>query len=135
QLLSQSDLPLFHLDCVTTLPAALNKFRGNAHDVCIIDSAGNKAAEILAQARRVGCLIPTIVLTSDSGRHVLESFHAGAADCLFREGLTALNLEQSIRGVFLDAQNAARQLENEQRYQALVETAKDIIYTHDLNGN
>lgn len=135
QLLTESDLPGFHLDCVTSFPAATNKFRGNSHDVCIIDSAENDASEFLSQARRVNCVFPAIVLTTSNGTEVLDAFRSGAADCLLRESLTAAALEQSICRVIDETRLAAARLENESRYLGLIENAKDIIYTHDLAGN
>ena len=84
ELLSASDLLGFSLDCVTSLGAATNKFHGNTHDVCLIDS-GHAAVDFLEQARRVGCCVPIIVLTSSYGDEVIEAFRAGASDCLIRE--------------------------------------------------
>jgi PAS domain S-box-containing protein len=135
ELLAETDLVGFHLDCVTSIYAATNKFYGNAHDVCLIDSAENSTLELLHQAKRVGCTIPLIALTSALGSEVLDAFHAGAADCLTREGLNSAALEQSICRAIEESRLAATRLENESRYLALIENAKDIIYTHDLSGN
>jgi PAS domain S-box-containing protein len=135
QLLTDSDLLGFRLDCVTTPPAASNKFHGDAHDVCIIDSAANQASEFLELARRLGSNIPAIVITSSAGTEVLNAFRAGAADCLLRESLTPSVLEQSICRVIQEAQTKARRIEIESRYLGLIENAKDILYTHDLAGN
>lgn len=134
KLLSQSDLVGFHLDCVTTLPAALNKFHGNTHDVCIIDSAAN-AGEFISQAKRVACTIPLIVLTSSNAAEVLNLISLGADDCLIRSTLTPGSLEASICNVIQKTEITLRRLENESRYLGLIENAKDIIYTHDLAGN
>lgn len=135
QLLSASDLVGFHLDCVTTLPAALNKFHGNSHDVCIIDSAESNAGEFIIQAKRVGCTIPLIVLTSSNAAEVLNLIHLGADDCLVRSTLTSNGLEHSICDVIQKSKLNAQRQENENRYLSLIENAKDIIYTHDLAGN
>ena len=135
ELLTESDLVGFHLDCVTSLPAATNKFLGNEHDVCIVDSLEKNESDFLAQARRVGWDTPMIVLTSAQGSEVLQAFHQGAADCLLRETLNAAVLEQSICRVIQETQIASARLENESRYFGLIENAKDIIYTHDLAGN
>ena len=135
QLLTESDLDGFTLDCVTSFAAANSKFLGNSHDVCIIDSAENKAADFLEQARRLCCSIPSIVITTSNGAEVLQAFHAGAADCLLRDSLTPTTLELSICRVLQQAETTARRIEIETRYLGLVENAKDIFYTHDLAGN
>ncbi len=134
-MLSESDFSDFELNCVTTPVAAINEFRANAHDVCIIDSVQRGFSEFLAGAKSVSCQIPMIVLTSSTAQEVLEAFHAGAADCLIRANLTGEILQESIcKTVFENRLNLTR-LENEQRYLGLVQNAKDIIYTHDLEGN
>jgi len=135
ELLTYSDLKEFSLSCVTSLPSAVNKFFGNAHDVCIIDSASKRSSEFLAQARQVGCTIPMIVVTSADASEVLEAFHAGAADCLVRSDIDSRVLEQTICRVIQDSRAAANRLDMENRYLGLVENANDIIYTHDLDGN
>jgi PAS domain S-box-containing protein len=135
QLLTESDLLGFSLDCVTTIAAATNKFFGDAHDICIIDSAENKAADFLEVARRVDSNIPAIVITSSAGAAVLDAFRAGAGDCLLRESLTPSALEQSICRVMQEGRLKARRIENESRYLGLIENAKDILYTQDLAGN
>jgi PAS domain S-box-containing protein len=134
-LLSESDLSGFHLDYVTTLMAAAARFRSDVYDVCIIDSVEGKASDFLAQASQVGRLVPSIVLTSMSGEAVLKAFHAGAADCLFREQVDSSTLELSICRVIQETKINSARLEDELRYLALIDNAKDVIYTHDLNGN
>lgn len=135
QLLSESDLIGFHLDCVTSVQAATNKFYGNSHDVCIIDSLDSPADEFLINAKRVSCTIPIIVLTSSEASEVILAINAGAADCLERATLTPQLLEESICKVIEAANLETARAQNESRYLALVENAKDIIYTHDLSGN
>ncbi|HEY6803248.1 MAG TPA: PAS domain S-box protein [Pyrinomonadaceae bacterium] len=135
ELLSESDLLGFSLDCVTSLAVATHKFYGNSYDICLLDSAHGASVEFLEQARRVGCTIPIVVLTSSYGDEVIETFRAGASDCLIRESLTPSMLEQSICRVIQAAQTNASRLESEIRYLGLIENAKDIIYTHDLAGN
>jgi PAS domain S-box-containing protein len=135
QLLSESDLASCYLDSATTSVEIANRLRENSHDVCIIDSVELKAEEFMAQAKSFGCSIPVIVVTSDSSVEILEAIHAGVADCLLRDQLTISLLEQSICRVIREACLALDRLENERRYFGLVENAKDIIYTHDLQGN
>jgi two-component system cell cycle sensor histidine kinase/response regulator CckA len=135
QLLSDSDLGVFTLDCITNIVSAVNKFRGDAHDVCIVDTSWDVRAEYLAQLRRVGCRMPAIVITSNSGAEVVEAFRTGAADCLLRDELEPAKLEQAICRVIEETHITCNRSNNEQRYLGLIENAKDIIYTHDLSGN
>ena len=135
ELLGECTFPKFYLDCVTSLPSATNKFLGNSHDICLIDSAEKKAAEFLTHAKRVGCTFPAIAITDDNGSEILEAIHAGAADCLLRDNLCAAVLDQTICRVIEQHRIEATRIENETRYLGLIENAKDIIYTHDLSGN
>lgn len=135
RLLSESDLGVFQLDCVTNLVSAVTKFRGGAHDVCIVDASRNIRLDYLAHLRRIGCHMPAIVITADSGEEVVEAYRAGAADCLLRHELEPAKLEQMICRVIQDFRLTSSRINNEQRYLGLVENARDIIYTHDLSGN
>jgi PAS domain S-box-containing protein len=135
QLLSESDLASCYLDCVTTPIETADRFRENSHDVCIIDSIELKAGDFMARAKSLGCSVPVIVVTSDSSADILDAIHAGVADCLLRDQLTRSLLEESICRVIQEARLALDRLENERRYSGLIENAKDIIYTHDLQGN
>ena len=135
QLLSESDLASCYLNCVTTSIEIANRLRENSHDVCILDSIELKVGDFMAQAKSFGCSMPVIVVTSDSGVEVLDAIHAGVADCLLRDRLTISLLEQSICRVIQETCLALDRLENERRYSGLIENAKDILYTHDLQGN
>jgi PAS domain S-box-containing protein len=135
QLLSQTDFGQFSVDCVSNIADAATYLSGNGHDVCIISSQPDEGCNLLDLAKRVDSVIPCIVLTSDSTSEVIDAFHAGASDCLSRNELTASRLEQAICRVLQQTHLISSRLENQQRYFALVENAKDIIYTHDLQGN
>ena len=135
QLLSESDSASCYLDWVTNPIEIANRFRENSHDICIIDSIELKVGDFMAQAKSLGCSVPVIVVTSDSSVDVLDAIHAGVADCLLRDQLTASLLEQSICRVIQESHLVLNRLENERCYSGLIENAKDIIYTHDLQGN
>ncbi|MFN2530865.1 MAG: PAS domain S-box protein [Pyrinomonadaceae bacterium] len=135
QLLSTSDFPSYQLDSVATLIAAAANFRRNLHDVCIIDSAKARTKDFLVEATRVGCTTPLIIVSSDNADEVLSAFENGASDCLIRDHLNARILEQSICKAIEGARVVSLQRENERRYRGLIDNARDIVYTHDLEGN
>jgi PAS domain S-box-containing protein len=134
ELLARSGLD-FELECATSQIAALSAFSQNCHDVAIVDSPFGNTLSILNEAARVGCSIPLIVLTSDSGREVSETIRSGAADCIVRADLSPFLLERTICLVIERAASQELRNQNEQRYLGLIENASDIIYTHDLQGN
>jgi PAS domain S-box-containing protein len=133
-LLGQTDIPQFELENVSERLAAINSFRSNSHDVCIIDSA-KQGIELVAESRRVGFTAPIIVLTGNSAHEVLTALRNGALDCLVKEEITAASLEQSICAAIERANLMEAQAQHQRCYLGLVENASDIIYTHDLNGN
>ena len=134
ELLSQAGTEV-ELECVTTSLAELAAFRKDSYDIGIIDSPQGNAVNLLAEARRVGCAYPLIVVTSDRAEEVLAAIHNGAADCIVRNDLSAAGLERIICLVIEQAELQRSHNENELRYLSLVENASEIIYTHDLEGN
>ena len=133
ELLLQTDLVEFELDCVSTNFAG-ERFRRNHYNVCVVDSAGN-GIHLLEVALRLGFTTPIIMLTSDSASEVLDAVRHGAAGCLIRETLTAPALEESICVVIENARYRDYEAECARRYLCLVEQSSEIIYTHDLQGN
>lgn len=134
ELLSRAGIET-ELECVTTNIAALGSFRRNNHDVGIIDSPGGNAGNLLAEARRVGCNFPLVVVTSERASEVLGAMHNGAADCLIRDDLSPALLERTLCLALKHCELQEAHSENEERYLSLIEHASDIIYTHDLEGN
>jgi PAS domain S-box-containing protein len=103
------------------------------HDVCIVDSL-NCGPQLIRALRRLQFDGPIIVLTRESATEVLDAIHQGAADCLFRDNLSAPGLEQSICGAIDRARSLKTQAQHERCYLGLMENASEIIYTHDLAG-
>lgn len=133
ELLLQTDLVQFELDCVST-NFACERFRRNHYNVCVVDSPG-KGIHLLEASLRLGFTTPIIMLTSDSASEVLDATRHGAADCLIRDTITARALEESICVVIETARNRGNESECARRYLCLVEQSSEIIYTHDLQGN
>lgn len=134
ELLSQAGTEV-ELECVTTSLSALAAFRKDTYNVGIIDSPQGNAVNLLAEARRVGCAYPLIVVTNDRAEEVLAALHNGAADCIVRNDLSAAILERTICLVIELAELQEWHNENELRYLSLIENASEIIFTHDLKGN
>ena len=134
ELLSQAGTEV-ELECVTTSLAALAAFCKDTYDVGIIDSPQGNAVNLLAEARRVGCAYPLVVVTGDHAEEVLAALHNGAADCIVRNDLSAAALERTVCLVIEQAELQEWHNENELRYLSLIENVCDIIYTHDLQGN
>lgn len=133
ELLLQTDLVHFELDCVST-NFACEGFRHTHYNVCVVDSAG-KGTQLLEESLRLGFTTPIIMVTSDSASEVLDAMRHGAADCLIRETLTARALEESICVVLENARYNGYESECARLYLCLVEHSSEIIYTHDLQGN
>ena len=133
ELLLQTDLVQFELDCVST-NSACERFRRNHYNVCVVDSDG-KGIQLLEVSLRLGFTTPIIMLTSDSASEVLDAMRHGAADCLIRETLTARALEESICVVIENARYRDYESECARRYLCLIEQSTEIIYSHDLQGN
>ena len=133
ELLLQTDLVEFELDCVST-NFACERFRRNYYNVCLVDSPG-KGIQLLEVALRLDFNTPILMLTSDSAAEVLDAMRQGAADCLIRETLTARALEESICVVIENARYRDYESECARRYLCLVEQSSEIIYSHDLQGN
>jgi PAS domain S-box-containing protein len=132
ELIHQTDLARVELDHLPTKVAHCG-FRPDYYNVCIIDSL-EQAISLLEESRRVGFATPIIVLTSDSASEVIHAMRHGAADCLVRDSLTAVALEESICVVIGSVRYREYRAECARRYSSLVENSSEIIYTHDLQG-
>jgi PAS domain S-box-containing protein len=124
----------FKLDRVLSYREILKGFRDHAYDVCVIDSGFGNGLKLFAQARRVGCTAPIVLVTSNEAGEVLEAMRNGIADCLVRDELDASRIEGAICCVVEQARGAALRRKHERRYRALLDNANAIIYTHDLAG-
>lgn len=133
ELLLQTDLVQFELDCVSS-SFACEGFRRNYYNVCVVDSPG-RGIQLLEASLRLGFTTPIIMLTSDCAFEVLDAMRHGAADCLIRETLTARALEESICVVIESARSSEYESECARLYLCLVEHSSEIIFTHDLQGS
>src|SRR5437763_838130 len=99
QLLSRAGERRFVLDWVATDREALERMRGNEHDVCLLDYrlGESDGLELLREAIRRGCSAPLILLTGQGDEGVDQAaMRSGAADYLVKSDLTAPLLERSI---------------------------------------
>lgn len=135
RLLSAGTINQFDLKSVSSTRDILEAFRRGAYDVCVIDSATGNGLKLLAQARSFGITAPVVITVSDSAGETLRAIRNGVADCLIRDKLSGAQIERSICWVVEQARISANQGERERRYLALIENTREIVFTHDLEGN
>ena len=133
EILRISDIDEFRLESVHVQLIAQGEAINLNHDVCIVESIGLLATQLLLTLKGVlSC--PIIVLTWDSGTEVLNALHAGAADCLIRNKLGPAQLEESIFAAIDQARHIDLLDQYERWYLSLVENSSDLIFTQDLQG-
>ncbi|HVQ39187.1 MAG TPA: PAS domain S-box protein, partial [Pyrinomonadaceae bacterium] len=124
----------FHLRCASSYRAILDGFRSKAYDVCLIDSDGDSALKLLAQARSLGWTAPIVLVAANNAAEVIGAIRSGFADCLIRKELSLAEIEHSLCSVVEQARSMALLDQRQRRYLALLDNANQIVYTHDLNG-
>lgn len=134
KLVSELDVSEFRAECVTTSKAALIGLGQNMHDVCIIDTCAGNGPVLLRGARQLGCTLPVIAVASRDAGEAIAAFREGAADCLLRDELNLPQLERSIHCTIERAREHKLKHERELRYLALIENARELIFTHDFAG-
>lgn len=90
----------YTLDRVADYDSAVRAFIECHHDVYLIDYRLGKrnGLELIAEARRLGCTAPSIVLTGQREREIdLQAMQAGAVDYLVKDQLAADTLERAMR--------------------------------------
>jgi signal transduction histidine kinase/HPt (histidine-containing phosphotransfer) domain-containing protein len=98
-LLRTIDSPPCTLVEVMTYETALTALRQHAYDVCLVDEhlGGYTGLDLLREARARGDTVPMILLTGVGDDTMdVQAMHAGAADALVKEQLTAPMLHRSI---------------------------------------
>jgi PAS domain S-box-containing protein len=135
RVLSASNAGNFRLKAAIAYREIMAGFQNQQHDVCVIDSVVDNGFRLFAQARSLGYEGPIILVTSNNADEVLRAMRSGVADCLIREDLNAVRIEQSICYVVEQGRGAALQKQRERRHLALLENADEVVYTHDLEGN
>lgn len=135
RILSASSVSNFKLEAAITYREIMAGFRNQQHDVCVIDSAADNGLRLFIQARSLGYEGPIILVTSDKADETLRAMRSGVADCLIREKLNAVLIEQSICYVVEQGRAATLHQQRELRHLALLENADEVVYTHDLDGN
>jgi PAS domain S-box-containing protein len=125
-MLSQAEHGNYKLDWVGSFEEALDAFRGNEHDVYLLDYflEDRTGLDLLREAERLGISAPIIMLTGRGSRKVdLEAMEAGAAEYLVKGTFDPDTLERSIR----------YSLERTGVERALVDTAGDREVEEDLS--
>ncbi len=90
----------YTLDRVADYDSATRAFVECHHDLYLIDYRLGKrnGLELIAEARRLGCAAPSIVLTGQREREIdLQAMQAGAVDYLVKDQLAADTLERAMR--------------------------------------
>lgn len=90
----------YTLDRVADYDSAIRAFVECHHDLYLIDYRLGKrnGLELIAEARRLGCAAPSIVLTGQREREIdLQAMQAGAVDYLVKDQLAADTLERAMR--------------------------------------
>src|SRR3984957_10894110 len=88
------------LEWVSTYEAGLAALARDRSDVCLLDYrlGARDGLELLAEARRRGCLAPIIILTGKGAPDTdMLAIERGADDYLVKGDLTVALLERSIR--------------------------------------
>jgi PAS domain S-box-containing protein len=131
--LRTSDIDEFRLESVSSQVIIQGDSVRNCHDVCIVESVGQRASQLIKSLKALlDC--PIVAVTWDSGTEVLNALHCGASDCLIRNHLTPAKLEESICAVLDTARNLDELGKYERYYLGLVENSSDLIFTQELNG-
>lgn len=90
----------FELKWVETYDAALGALQLDGFDVCLFDYrlGAHTGLDLLAEARRLKCEVPIIIMTGQGDSEVdRAAMEAGAADYLVKGKVDSLLLERSIR--------------------------------------
>jgi PAS domain S-box-containing protein len=124
----------FKVDCVSSYREILNGFRSRAYDVCLIDSVTDNGLRLFAQARSLSFAAPVILVIANSANTAVEAMRSGVADCLVRDELNGLQIERSVCYVVEQARSLSLQSQRERRHLALLDNARAIVCTHDLDG-
>ncbi len=90
-LFSEISSTTFRLEWVDTYEAGLGELCRTEHDVCLVDYrlGARSGLELLREATRRGCEMPTILLTGHGGYDVdVKAMEAGASDYLVKGQIT-----------------------------------------------
>ena len=90
----------YWLDRVADYESAVRAFVECHHDIYLVDYRLGKrnGLELIAEAQRLGCTAPSIVLTGQREREIdLQAMQAGAVDYLVKDQLAADTLERAMR--------------------------------------
>src|SRR5581483_2330674 len=145
EVLSDAAPGRYVVSCVATYDEALVELERGQYDVVLLDYrlGAHDGLELLREAIRRGCRIPTIVLTGQSDREVDEAaLRAGAVDYLVKAQLTPDLLDRAIRYALerRAAENRERELAREQAARAEAEAANRArqeliaVLSHDLKN-
>ncbi|MBC8032178.1 MAG: PAS domain S-box protein [Pyrinomonadaceae bacterium] len=133
--LPETGIPGFKISFATSYRDMFEGFRGKAYDVCVIDSASGNGQRLFSESRSLGYAEPVILVTSNDAGEAVNAIRSGVADCLIRDDMTANGIERLICSVVEQAREAHQQNERARRHRALLDSADEIIFTHDLKGN
>lgn len=130
ELFAQLPPDVYHLDRVADYPSAIDAFQKCHHDVYLVDYrlGQHTGLELMAEAVRLGCHAPMIMLTGQRERQVdLMAMQAGAVDYLVKDQLSVTALERSMRYALQQQrhQDAIRQV-NQQLERRVVERTAEL---------
>jgi len=135
KVLPATGIPGFKINFATSYRDMFEGFRGNAYDVCVIDSASGNGHRLFSESRSLGYTEPVILVTSNDASEAVSAIRSGVADCLIREDMTATSIERLLCSVVEQAKESGQQNGRARRHRALLDSADEIIFSHDLEGN
>ena len=90
----------YELDWRDAYEAGLEALLQGGYDACLLDFrlGGRDGLELIREATALGCRVPIIFLTAETGTDVdVQAMNAGALDYLIKGEINAKLLERSVR--------------------------------------
>ncbi len=128
----------FELRWVADYKSGLEALARCEADICLVDYyvGGKNGLDLVREARRNGCDVPTILLTGRGDREIdIAAMEAGAADYLEKTELSPRLLERTIRYAIAEAKDRQTILERGALLQATLDYTGAGIATFDRDMN
>ncbi len=124
----------FQIDWASSYTNGIEKMATGIYDLYFVDyRLGAKSGlDFLAEAKRIGCTSPIILLTGQGNYKIdLEAMQFGAIDYLIKTELNREKIERSIRYALERAKSMKALRDSENKYRRIFEKSKDIIFVAD----